>query len=310
MRVNAWFGLTLGVIGLGTVWGCGDGRNQLSPSSPSALSSSRSPSPRSISLAHPNHLDSDGDGYEDPEQPGDMPPPGEPTSVPDPGQIPAPDATVPVQLTINITGSFGTGAFAPNPLQAATGNTVVWLNADRINHDIVFDDGTPVGNLAPGQSSAPLTVVNPVKGYHCALHPTEVGQITIPAPVQLSVNITGSFGTGAFAPNPLQAATGNTVVWLNADLTNHDIVLDDGTPVGNLAPGQSSAPLTVVNPVTGYHCTLHPSMVGQITVAAPGEPPPFNSPQPPPADSGYAPPPPDPYGDGYEDGYYLKRLKK
>ena len=152
-----------------------------------------------------------------------MPPPGEPTSVPDPGQIPAPDATVPVQLTINITGSFGTGAFAPNPLQAATGNTVVWLNADRINHDIVFDDGTPVGNLAPGQSSAPLTVVNPV---------------------------------------------------------------------------------------TGYHCTLHPSMVGQITVVAPGEPPPSNSPQPPPADSGYAPPPPDPYGDGYEDGYYLKRLKK
>ena len=81
----------------------------------------------------------------------------------------------------------------------------------------------------------------------------------------MTVNITGSFGTGAFAPNPLQAATGNTIVWLNADLINHVIVLDDGTPVGNLAPGQSIAPLAVVNPVTGYHCTFHPTMVGQIT---------------------------------------------
>ncbi len=299
MRLNAWFGLAVGVIGLGTVWGCGDGRNQLSPLSPSALSSSPSGSPRSVSLAHPNRLDSDGDGYEDPEQPGGTPPPGEPTFVPDPGQIPVPNGTVPVKLTINITGSSQTGVFAPNPLQAATGNTVVWLNADLINHDIVLDDGTSVGNLAPGQSSAPLTVVNPVTGYHCGLHPAEVGQITAPAPVQLSVNITGSFGTGAFAPNPLQAATGNTVVWMNADRINHDIVLDNGTPVGNLAPGQSSAPLTVVSPVTGYHCTLHPSMVGQITVVAPGEPPPSNSPQPPLPDTGYEPPPDD-YG-------YLKK---
>ena len=169
-------------------------------------------------------------------------------------------------------------------MQAATGNTIVWLNTDVINHDIVLDDGTPVGNLAPGQSSPPLAVVSPVS-YHCALHPTEVGQITIAQPVQLTVNITGSFGTGAFAPNPLQAATGNTIVWLNTDAINHDIVLDDGTPVGNLAPGQSSPPLAIVNPVTGYHCTFHPSMVGQITMAAPGEPP---------LDPGYGPPPADP----------------
>jgi plastocyanin len=215
MRLNASFGLTVAVIGLGAVWGCADGRNQLSPVSPSTLSSSPSSAGRGVSRTPLQRVDNDGDGYDDPEPPGDAPPP-----VPDPGQIPPA-----VQLTVNIASSFGTGAFAPNPLQAATGNTIVWLNADLINHDIVLDDGTPVGNLAPGQSSLPLAVVAPVT-YHCALHPTEVGQVTIAQPVQLTVNITGSFGTGAFAPNPLQAATGNTIVWLNADVITHAIVLD------------------------------------------------------------------------------------
>ena len=292
MGLNASFKLTLAVIGLGAVWGCADGRNQLSPVSPSTLSSSPSPAARGISRTPLQRVDEDGDGYDDPAPPGDTPPP-----APDPGQIPPADGTpVPVQLTVNITG----GAFSPNPLQAATGNTIVWLNADVINHDIVLDDGTPVGNLAPGQSSLPLALVAPVTSYHCALHPTEVGQVTIAQPVQLTVNITGSFGTGAFAPNPLQAAIGNTIVWQNADMTNHDIVLDDGTPVGNLAPGQSSPPLALVKPVTGYRCTFHPTMVGQITMAAPGEPPP---------DPGYVPPPTDPPDDGPGDDYYYLKQK-
>jgi hypothetical protein len=120
-------------------------------------------------------------------------------------------------------------------------------------------------------------------------------------------------GSGrVFAPNPLSAASGNTVVWQNADFITHDIVLDNGTPVGNLAPGQSSAPLTVVDAVTGYHCALHPSMVGQIMVAAPLEPPLPDSTQPPPSDPGYVPPPPtSPNGDGYPGGYdYLKFIRR
>jgi plastocyanin len=176
MGLNASIGLTLAVIGLGAAWGCADGRNQLSPVSPSTLSSSPSPAARGLSRTPLQRADNDGDGYDDddPEPPGDTPPP-----VPDPGQTPPPDGTpIPVQLTVNITG----GAFAPNPLQAAAGNTIVWLNADAINHDIVLDDGTPVGNLAPGQSSPPLALVNPVTGYHCTFHPSMVGQITMAPP--------------------------------------------------------------------------------------------------------------------------------
>ena len=75
-------------------------------------------------------------------------------------------------------------------------------------------------------------------------------------------------------------------------------MLDDGTPVGNLAPGQSSPPLALVKPVTGYRCTFHPTMVGQITMAAPGEPPP---------DPGYVPPPTPPDDGPGDDYYYLKQ---
>jgi plastocyanin len=171
MKLNASLGLALTAVCSGTVWGCGSGGNQLSPLSPSpvALSLAARPVPGASSAeltSRPRQLDEDGDGYEDP--------------VPAPTQVPpATDpASVPLQLTVNITGTFGPAAFAPNPLQAVIGNTIVWVNGDVIAHHIVLDDGTPVGNLAPGQSSLPLLLNVAVAGYHCTFHPSMVGQVT------------------------------------------------------------------------------------------------------------------------------------
>ena len=185
MRLNASFGLALSSAVLaGAVWGCGNGRSQLLPASPSALSSSLPPSPQAAG-ANPTvqrqRLDEDGDGYEDP-VPGDTPGGPPPGSMPDPGQVPPPEAGIPVQLTVNITGSFGSTAFAPNPLQAAIGNTIVWVNGDLIAHNIVLDDGTPVGNLAPGQSSPPVLLNTAVAGYRCTFHPSMTGQVTTVPP--------------------------------------------------------------------------------------------------------------------------------
>ena len=124
------------------------------------------------------------------------------------------------------------------------------------------------------------------------------------APVQFTINVVGLLGPLSFVPNPLQAAVGNLIVWTNNDLVQHDIVLDDGTPVGNLAPGQSSAPIPLITERTSFHCTLHPSMTGQITPpAAPGEVLPGDPSQGPPMPDPYASPDPNPSGDGYGDGY-------
>ena len=131
-----------------------------------------------------------------------------------------------------------------------------------------------------------------------------------PVPVQLTISIVGTFGNLAFTPNPQQAAIGNMVVWANNDLVPHTIVLDDGTPVGTLAPGQSSTPFALIAETTGYHCTLHPSMVGQI-VPIPVVPPDGQTPLPPdgqtpvpPGGPAPTPIPPLPdYDDQSDDGY-------
>ena len=117
-----------------------------------------------------------------------------------------------------------------------------------------------------------------------------------PAPAAVTINIVGTSGTGAFAPNPLEASVGNTVVWTNSDATVHRIMLDDGTDVGTIAPGQSSAPITVGAASVTYRCTLHPSMVGTIGDPSVAAPTPTPAPAPPPD---YYPPDDD---DDY--GYY------
>lgn len=95
-----------------------------------------------------------------------------------------------------------------------------------------------------------------------------------PTPVTTTINIVGSTGTAAYNPNPIQAAIGDMIVWMNGDATVHHIVLDNGTDIGTIAPGQSTAPIAVSTGVAmGYHCTIHPSMVGSINGELPPAPP-------------------------------------
>jgi hypothetical protein len=188
MRLPLSGGCVLVAALAGIVAGCGE-RHAASPLSPSLLSSPASEDGgRRAAAFAPRRADDDGDGYDDGEPPAD--PGADP--VPDPGTPPTPDPNqppveglppAPIQLTISVIGSFGAAAFAPNPLQAAIGNTIVWMNNDFITHDIVLDDGTPIGILAPGQSSLPIPLVTETANYHCTLHPSMVGQV-VPIPAE------------------------------------------------------------------------------------------------------------------------------
>ena len=111
--------------------------------------------------------------------------------------------------------------------------------------------------------------------------------------MQLLINIVGTIGSTAFMPNPTTANMGDQIVFTNTDIRIHHIVLNDGTDLGEVQPGQSSAPVPLTTPTATYHCTIHPTMVGSIN----GELPP-----PPPAEPYY--PPSDDYGGGYGGGYY------
>src|SRR5262245_32490158 len=92
----------------------------------------------------------------------------------------------------------------------------------------------------------------------------------IGAPATTTISIVGSFGPAAFNPNPVTIASGDTVVWTNNDPSVHRIVLDDGSyDSGNLAPGSTSSAAPVPGSGGTYHCTIHPSMTGTISVSAP-----------------------------------------
>jgi plastocyanin len=154
----------------------------------------------------------------------------------------------------------------------------------------------PVPNPEPGPVPEPGPMPSPEPGSR-----PDPGQAPTPDPAQVpvvvTVSIIGSFGTEAFMPNPVQASIGNTIVWTNGDVRAHDIVLGDGTVVGNLAPGQSSLPIPLTSPTASYQCTIHPSMVGHVTdpAAAPSPVPPDQSQNPMPDPSPSPAPPTDPY---------------
>ena len=90
------------------------------------------------------------------------------------------------------------------------------------------------------------------------------GDQTPPADA-IVINIVSENGAQSFSPNPSSIPNGRTVVWHNIDRTIHHVVLDDrSVDTGNLEPGAFSAPMTL-GAVGGYHCSIHPSMVGTLT---------------------------------------------
>lgn len=71
-----------------------------------------------------------------------------------------------------------------------------------------------------------------------------------------------------FEPSEVQAATGDTVAWVNEDDYDHNVVAESGADFesddfgkGGTFEWKAAKPGTVT-----YECTLHPGMTGEITV--------------------------------------------
>jgi plastocyanin len=90
-----------------------------------------------------------------------------------------------------------------------------------------------------------------------------------PTPVaDATINIVGISGSNSFAPSPTTVSVGQRVIWKNIDTRSHDIIQDANsftTPV--ITAGGAADPVTMATRGTfTYHCGIHPSMVGTITV--------------------------------------------
>ncbi len=71
----------------------------------------------------------------------------------------------------------------------------------------------------------------------------------------------------AFAPGRIQVIVGDTVVWRNADGTNHTVTSDDDLfDSGYISPGLTFAEAFTKTGKYLYHCSIHRFMRGEVVV--------------------------------------------
>lgn len=100
-----------------------------------------------------------------------------PTAPSSPAPAPGPAADV----TILILGMSGSASFSPATAAVKVGQTVAWKNNDAITHDIGQDGGAfSAGGIAPGATSNAVKITAAgTLGYHCMIHPSMTGSLSV-----------------------------------------------------------------------------------------------------------------------------------
>ena len=76
-----------------------------------------------------------------------------------------------------------------------------------------------------------------------------------------------SIASFSFQPAALTVAVGTTVTWTNNDSASHTVTADDGSfESGRLANGGTFSQTFATAGTFAYHCAIHSSMKGTITV--------------------------------------------
>ena len=97
---------------------------------------------------------------------------------------------------------------------------------------------------------------------------------TPPAATVVTITISGANGAQSFSPNPAMCATGQTVVWKNADSVTHRVEIDElWRQHRRHRAGRHLGADVAWQCLEGYRCTLHPQMVGALNGAATPTPP-------------------------------------
>lgn len=72
----------------------------------------------------------------------------------------------------------------------------------------------------------------------------------------------------SFQPASISVTTGSTVVWTNEDSVSHTITADDGSfDSGSIAGGSRFEHIFSQSGTYRYHCSIHPSMTGEVAVS-------------------------------------------
>jgi plastocyanin len=87
----------------------------------------------------------------------------------------------PADVTITIVGQDGAMSFNPPSATMKVGQTVAWSNSDSITHTSTQNSGVwDTGGVSGGTSSTPIKMTTAgTFQYHCSIHPTMVGALTV-----------------------------------------------------------------------------------------------------------------------------------
>jgi plastocyanin len=76
-----------------------------------------------------------------------------------------------------------------------------------------------------------------------------------------------SIANFAFSPGSLTIAAGDTVLWTNNQNVSHTVTSDTGSELAaSLSSGATYQHIFMTAGNFPYHCTIHPSMHGSVTV--------------------------------------------
>jgi len=82
------------------------------------------------------------------------------------------------------------------------------------------------------------------------------------------ITINGQNGGMSYSPASAQARVGQTVIWRNADSTDHTATANNGGfNTGVIAPGGSVSILMTSSGNFNYKCGIHPTMTGSLSVS-------------------------------------------
>jgi plastocyanin len=72
-------------------------------------------------------------------------------------------------------------AFSPSTVTVSAGAAVTWTNADNTAHTVTFNDTsvTSSGHISGGQTYQVTFTKAGTYTYHCSIHPTMLGTVTV-----------------------------------------------------------------------------------------------------------------------------------
>lgn len=87
--------------------------------------------------------------------------------------------TGPAQVGLN-TININELAYTAPHVEVGAGTTVTWTNAEAIEHDVLFIDGTPASPLLGQGDTWSTTFDQPgTYQYLCSHHPFMIGKVTV-----------------------------------------------------------------------------------------------------------------------------------